>query len=917
MDTLLRFGLCSVCMFVLVIGACGQESAKQRPFLTRPPFEEITTSDPEALLRSSQRDFGRGASALAQSYQPGGRQSNANTDFYRILHSAIKVYEGTENQECRQIAVAMLQAATAEFYDMSEKQLRDLMDEEGAFNPGNIAMKSHCYDLALLYHITGDRQAARQAAIILDRYNQVIRQWPLRERYEGDQRYAHDDARFKARWDATCLYGEWKPGFVERGQTLAYAYDLIYDSGVMQQMGVLDSAQAGIRYHIEFAETYPADYGNLDHYDLRGYCRYGILLPEPEYVHHVVKHLGEIIQAGFYADGFWHEGSPAYHKDLINGLSVQLPGLLNGYSDPPGFASKISGTRFDDFSLTDMYYPQFKRMWSALGSLTLPDRSPAAIHDASHDQSAWWMPGVINRSAPRLLGCMGHVIMGKGEDGNQQQAHLHFSGMHGHEHYDTLNILVWSQGQEMMSETRYRPLPDDVSTREWHSMTAAHNTVVIDETNQIGRLSSHRRKLTEDDALPFPDPQHRNFGHGDSLTDGQLRFFSAQWAPVQISEAQGEEAYHGLADLYRRTLAMVEIDEEHVYLVDVFRVRGGSQHDWMLHGCLALPYAVQTDLPLHDVAGTQHKYIERLQSAQLEGVQTLSMVYEDGKQSRHWLMMPEGTDLYVGQAPAMRRTGYNPFAFARHQATSSLFVAVHEFFAEDSGPQVASVEPLQMLAADAMDAGVRVTLTDGRSDLLISRFDPDNSAQLTAVAGAMPMVMRGRAAHVRSAADGTVQRVFGVGLAELQVGDVQISDQLPAYEGIIITTERKLTGDEADALHTTVELPTDGSLDGAPVILRYGDDLVQSFPIERVEALPDGGSRIVLQYDAGVTIEKGGEMVKLHYFPGWGMRGQCHFTIVNTVLGQRDADGQMSLQQHPKTDWPPPIEDEITYWLPK
>lgn len=293
------------------------------------------------------------------------------------------------------------------------------------------------------------------------------------------------------------------------------------------------------------------------------------------------------------------------------------------------------------------------------------------------------------------------------------------------------------------------------------------------------------------------------------------------------------------------------------------------------------------------------------------------LVYEDGAQSRHWLLMPEGAGLYAGRAPAMRREGYNPFTFVRHEAQESLFVAVHEFWSGDTGPQIASVAPVDLLAGDVMDVALSIRLADGTSDLFVSRLDADDPARSVVAAGEMPLAMQGRAVHVRCGENGAVRRVFGVGLADLQVGDVRIAGQLPAHEGIITATERRLKGDEAEALHTDAELPTDGALDGAPIMLQYGDELAQSFPIARVEAQAGGGSRIVLEYDAGVTIEDNGALVKLHYYPGWGIRGRCRFTIVNTLLGTRAEDGRFAVQQHPKTDWPPPLEDRITYWLPE
>ena len=110
-----------------------------------------------------------------------------------------------------------------------------------------------------------------------------------------------------------------------------------------------------------------------------------------------------------------------------------------------------------------------------------------------------------------------------------------------------------------------------------------------------------------------------------------------------------------------------------------------------------------------------------------------------------------------------------------------------------------------------------------------------------------------------------------------------------------------------DALHTDAALPTDGRLNGAPVILYYGDELVQSFLIERVEKRAGGGSVIVLRNDAGISIEDGGKMTKLHYYPGWAIRGKCKFRIVNTVLV--DAGGKVT--PHPKSDWPEPVEQKL------
>ncbi len=904
----------TLAVFALLCFGCHTALAQalERPFLLHPPFHVITTDQPDGVYQRRQADFGKGAEALAATYLPGGRTNTDNATFYAILTDAIRVFKANANQECLRIAVAMLEAATDEWYRMSEQRLRAHIDTEGAFNPSNIEMKEHCYDLALRYHLTKDEQAARQAAIILDQYNQVIRQWPLRGRDGG--RYAQDDLKFKQRWDTRGLYGAWFYGMTQRGLPLLYAFDLIEPSGVMEQLGARESAEAMLRYHIEFRETYsPPTYGNLDDYDMRAYPQYARLLPEPEFMHLTARWLDNLLHYGYYADGFWHEGSCSYHKDLTVGLTTTVAAMMEGYSDPPGFVSEVDGTRIDNYSATSKYYTQFDRMWQSLGALTFPTRRCVVVHDTAFAQQAWWMPQMTH-SSPKLLGCMGHVVLAKGEGENQQQAHLHFSGMHGHEHYDSLALMVWSQNEEMLSGTRYRPIPDDVSTHAWHAATAGHNTVVIDETNQHTRFSGPRRTITEKDHFPFdPQPRWLNYGHGDSMTDGRLRLYAAQWAPVQIAEADGDRAYHGLADLYRRTIALVEVDSEHHYIVDVFRVGGGRTHDWMLHGCLQLPYTVETDVTLSDRPGTAHTHLDQLRAGALDQISSFSFVYEDGKRSRHWLMMPETSELWVGRGPAMRRTGHNPFAFVRHQGGESLFVAVHEFYSGQ--PALNGIEPLQMISADAMDAGVQINLADGRTDIVVSCFDPQAETTTLCVGAGVPVRLRGCSLHVRLGVGGTVERVFGAGASEIAVADVTSGDTPAGYSGTVERVLRKETGDDVDALITATALPTDGSLDGAAVILVYGDDLVQSFLIDRIVAEGET-TRIILQHDPGISIEDDATMVKLHYFPGWGIDGQCGFRIAGTVLAER-VDGQIRVTAHPKSDWPEPVEAGITYWKPK
>jgi hypothetical protein len=53
---------------------------------------------------------------------------------------------------------------------------------------------------------------------------------------------------------------------------------------------------------------------------------------------------------------------------------------------------------------------------------------------------------------------------------------------------------------------------------------------------------------------------------------------------TQLVETSAEGAYPDTVDLYRRTLILVEVSPDKAYVVDIFRTRGGAQHDWIVHG---------------------------------------------------------------------------------------------------------------------------------------------------------------------------------------------------------------------------------------------------------------------------------------------------------------------------------------------
>ena len=127
-------------------------------------------------------------------------------------------------------------------------------------------------------------------------------------------------------------------------------------------------------------------------------------------------------------------------------------------------------------------------------------------------------------------------------------------GMKGtHYHWDFLNFELFANGQKMMPDLGY---PDAMNeyvkeVYAWSTNTIAHNTVVVD---------AERQNLNNPGVL-------HNFANG--------KFARSMDA--------SSPAY-SMVSRYRRNLIMIDVDDKQSYVVDFFRVVGGKQHDYTLHG---------------------------------------------------------------------------------------------------------------------------------------------------------------------------------------------------------------------------------------------------------------------------------------------------------------------------------------------
>lgn len=122
-----------------------------------------------------------------------------------------------------------------------------------------------------------------------------------------------------------------------------------------------------------------------------------------------------------------------------------------------------------------------------------------------------------------------------------------------HSHMDFLNFELFANNQKMMPDLGY---PDAMNVYvkgiyTWSTHTVSHNTVMINARRQ------------------------------DRNLQGKLYDFSGSSFVQNMDASSGA---YSTASLYRRNLVMVSTGDSSAYVVDIFRVKGGRQHDYLLHG---------------------------------------------------------------------------------------------------------------------------------------------------------------------------------------------------------------------------------------------------------------------------------------------------------------------------------------------
>lgn len=752
--------------------------------------------------------------------------------------------------------------------------------EASEYNPQRLRVlnaRDLAYEYALLYLATGDVASARRSCEILLRFAAVIPRWPHYDRNNKAHRQGSEVAL--RRGGPNGLWSSWYPKDLGESLPLLRAYDILRPLLSAEERETLET-QIFI-HHKTFIDRFDggwpwSSYHNLGPLHLIPLLRFGQVLDKPEYIHSAIRYWDETLRYAYTPDGFWKELSPDYDQGVSARLLGSIPQIVAGYSDPEGYRDPVDRNHFDELALEKLAPSRIKRMRRAFDVFALPNGVILNVNDSWPNSRRISDKPTVPPGAPGLLGVAGLAKLGHG----QMSAFLQFDGLRGHDHHDALNLVWYAAGREVFGDTGYQALPGSGSTREWHTITASHNTVAVDETTQFRNPGPE---------IPTPDPYHGYSsqppaspaqpdsssttpeapisaalpGAARYANQGRLLLWDATSSDVQAMEAEQEQAYLGITSLYRRTVVMVPLGNSDGYLIDLFRIRGGKTHDFLLRGGLDWPYEMTFSTPLQKATKTLYSYISVGQKA--TGVKPpfiATITYEggDGPTVISHLAGAFGTavpsDLFVGRAPAIRRLGEASFSVIRRSARSgqpleTCFVWVHE--ATGTTPAIKSVQA----SYEGMNVAVTVEL-DNRTDTLLSGIDDQSRF------AHHDFRFTGRLAFVSNIASRHTAQVFSGG--DLHMGETLLAPGRPVITGEVICTSVRDQGAPADSITIRTNDPPIASAQPKLAHIDLGEFIRYSIPVTGVQT-EGAQTTVTLQHSPGFLLRDGA--IVMTSFPGW------------------------------------------------
>ncbi|MBW2523805.1 MAG: alginate lyase family protein, partial [Deltaproteobacteria bacterium] len=379
-------------------------------------------------------------------------------------------------------------------------------------------LASAARDAGLAYQLTGNATYAQAAAQILLDYAAAYAGYPLHDTQGG---LGGSSARVLSQ---TLDESGWLV-------KMAWAYDLVAASGELSAAEQTQVEQELLRASAATVMRHDAGRSNWQAWHNAGIAAAGRAVGDPRLVAHAISgpsgfhyHMAESVLS----DGFWYEGSWGYHFYTLSPMTYLAEmgerAELDLYSDP---ALQSMYTAPILFAPPDLVLPAFNdsgavnlrgsagwRLDAAYRAYGDPYLVLPLLGETRDEEALFWGAETVPTEAPAvteslIFDASGFAVLRGGTVDDPWYLALDY-GPHGgwHGHYDKLGYVFFARGEMLAidpgSHSYALPLHDT-----WDKSTLAHNTVTVDETDQVEATGESH--VTDSATLDFSDWQEAAF----------------------------------------------------------------------------------------------------------------------------------------------------------------------------------------------------------------------------------------------------------------------------------------------------------------------------------------------------------------------------------------------------------------------
>ncbi len=504
--------------------------------------------------------------------------------------------------------------------------------------------------LGLAYALTGREPYAAKAREILLAYADKYKRYPLHNVWRRKSRSA---ARLFAQTldEAVAVIG------------VAWGYDLIYNSPCLSDADRERIETQLLREVVTTIRRNDAGISNWQSWHNAGMAAVGFCLEDEEIAAHAINGKSGLrfqFEKSVLPDGFWYEGTAAYHYYALSAIRWAAEAAhaagIDVYHHPAHKSLYLGPIEFvfpdlsfpavndsDVFSITGQH-ALYELAYARFGD---PRLLPVVRHGKrSSLQALLWGPDELPASPAMRLDSrdfkgLGAAILRQGTGKDQTYVHLDY-GPHGggHGHPDKLTIILFALGEQLAPDPGRLAYAAPLH-RSWYRQTFAHNTVCVDGANQ-------------------------------KPTTGKLTLFGSK-SDLVIAQAECTTAYAGVT--MRRTVALAD-----GVVVDVFDLRSDEAHtyDWLYHNFGRLePRLPTTRLakPMGSSGGYQHM----TDITRAETDMTWSAEFRQDKANvRVTMLGVPKTAVFFGMGMSHNPPRPCPMVVVRRKAKRTTFVSVLE-----------------------------------------------------------------------------------------------------------------------------------------------------------------------------------------------------------------------------------------------